>query len=30
MPFVEPFLPYYDSLRNDPEFLEFLVAIQGG
>jgi hypothetical protein len=30
MPFVESFLPYYDSLRNDPELLEFLVAIQGG
>ena len=29
MPFVEPFLPYYDSIRNDPEFVEFLAEIQG-
>jgi hypothetical protein len=29
MPFVEPFLPYYDSMRNDPGFVEFLAEIQG-
>jgi hypothetical protein len=22
MPFVEPYLPYYDSIRGDPEFIE--------
>ena len=27
MPFIEPFLPYYDSLRNDPVFVEFLAEI---
>jgi len=29
MPFIEPFLPYYDSLRNDPVFVEFLAEIHG-
>ena len=28
-PFIEPFLPYYDSIRNDPRFVELLVEIQG-
>jgi TolB-like protein/DNA-binding winged helix-turn-helix (wHTH) protein/Flp pilus assembly protein TadD len=28
-PFIEPFLPYYDSLRSDPGFVEFLAEIQG-
>jgi TolB-like protein/DNA-binding winged helix-turn-helix (wHTH) protein len=27
IPFIEPFLPYYDSLRNDPGFVEFLTEI---
>jgi tetratricopeptide (TPR) repeat protein len=29
MSFIEPFLPYYDSLRDDPEFVEFLAEIEG-
>jgi TolB-like protein/DNA-binding winged helix-turn-helix (wHTH) protein len=29
IPFIEPFLPYYDSLRSDPGFVEFLAEIQG-
>jgi hypothetical protein len=29
MPFIEPFLPYYDSVRNDPGFIEFLAEIEG-
>jgi hypothetical protein len=29
IPFIEPFLPYYDSLRNDPGFVEFVAEIQG-
>ncbi len=29
IPFIEPFLPYYDSLRNDPGFVEFLAEIRG-
>ena len=29
IPFVEPFLPYYDSLRNDPGFVELVAEIQG-
>lgn len=29
MPFVEQFLPYYDSMRNDSRFVEFLAEIQG-
>ena len=24
-PFVEPFSPYYDSIRNEPEFVELLA-----
>lgn len=30
MPFLEPFLPYYDSMRDDPRFVAFLGEIQGG
>ena len=29
MPFLEPQLPYYDAVRNDPGFIEFLAEIQG-
>ena len=28
MPFLEPFLPYYDSIRSEPEFAELLRQIQ--
>ena len=28
MPFVEPFLPYYDSIREQPEFVDLLTEIQ--
>lgn len=28
MPFLEPFLPYYDSIRNEPAFVALLAAIQ--
>jgi hypothetical protein len=27
-PFIEPFLPYYDSIRNDSRFVEFLAELQ--
>jgi hypothetical protein len=27
MPFLEPFLPYYDSIRDEPEFVELLVDL---
>ena len=30
MPFMEPYLPYYDSLRGKPEFIEMLVEIEQG
>jgi hypothetical protein len=30
MPFIEPILPYYDSIRDDPRFIEFLSEIRGG
>lgn len=29
MPFWEPYLPFYDSLRNEPEFADMLVDIGG-
>jgi hypothetical protein len=29
MPFVEPFLPYYDAIREQPAFVDLLVEIQG-
>jgi len=29
-PFLEPFLPYYDPIRNDPRYVEFLSEVQGG
>ena len=28
MPFMEPFLPYYDSMRDKPEFVELLAEIE--
>ena len=28
MPFVEPYLPYYDSMRNEAEFVDLLADIQ--
>jgi hypothetical protein len=27
MPFLEPFLPYYDSVRDSPEFIELLAEL---
>jgi hypothetical protein len=29
MPFIEPYLPYYDSMRNEPAFLALPAEIQG-
>jgi TolB-like protein len=29
LPFLEPYLPFYDSLRDKPEFIEMLVEIDG-
>jgi hypothetical protein len=28
MPFIEPFLPYYDLIREEPEFVSLLAEIQ--
>lgn len=28
-PFIEPFLPYYDSMREDPRFVELLAELEG-
>ncbi|MFU8830778.1 MAG: winged helix-turn-helix domain-containing tetratricopeptide repeat protein [Wenzhouxiangella sp.] len=28
MPFIEPFLPYYDAVREDSAFVEFLAGIE--
>jgi TolB-like protein/DNA-binding winged helix-turn-helix (wHTH) protein len=30
IPFVEPYLPFYDPVREDPEFIEMLDAIDNG
>jgi len=27
MPFIEPLLPYYDSIREDPRFVEFVAGL---
>ena len=27
-PFIEPSLPYYDSVRDDPRFSEFLAEVE--
>ncbi len=27
IPFVEPYLPFYDSIRDEPEFIELLAEI---
>jgi len=27
MPFLEPFLPYYDPIRDEPEFIELLAEL---
>ena len=27
IPFIEPFLPYYDSIREDPRFVEFVAKL---
>ena len=29
MPFMEPYLPYYDSIRDEAEFVDLLADIQG-
>jgi hypothetical protein len=29
LPFQEPLLPYYDSIRDEPEFIELLAEING-
>lgn len=28
--FIEPFLPYYDSLRTDPGFADLLLEVEDG
>ena len=30
IPFLEPHLPYYDSMRDEPEFIELLAEIEEG
>ncbi|MGI9235244.1 MAG: hypothetical protein ACR2RD_16550 [Woeseiaceae bacterium] len=30
MPFIDPYLPYYDSIRDAPEFVELLSEIEDG
>src|SRR6056297_1093692 len=27
IPFIEPYLPYYDSIRDDPRFVDFVAAL---
>ena len=29
MPFMEPYLSYYDSIRDEAEFVSLLADIQG-
>lgn len=29
-PFIEPFLPFYDSIRNDPQYVELLAELPRG
>ena len=29
-PFIEPFLPYYDSIRNHSQYVEFLAELPRG
>ncbi len=29
-PFIEPYLPYYDSMRNEPEFVGLVAEIESG
>jgi len=29
-PFIEPFLPYYDSIRNDSQYVEFMAELARG
>ena len=29
MPFMEPFLPYYDAMRQSPEFVDMLAELDG-
>jgi len=29
MPFIDPFYPYYDSIRDEPEFVELLAEFDG-
>jgi len=28
MPFIDPFLPYFDSIRDEPEFVELLAELE--
>lgn len=30
MPFIEPYLPYYDGMRNEPEFVALVAEITAG
>jgi hypothetical protein len=27
LPFLEPFMPFYDAIRHDPEFVELMAEI---
>lgn len=29
LPFLEPYLPYYDSIRDQPEFIALLSELDG-
>ena len=29
MPFIDPYYPHYDLIRDEPEFVEFMVEISG-
>jgi len=29
-PFLEPYLPFYDSIRGEPEFIELLAELESG
>jgi hypothetical protein len=29
LPFIDPFYPHYDSIRDQPEFVELLAEIDG-
>jgi len=30
MPFMDPYLPFFDSMRDDPQFLELMSDVEAG